>query len=107
MLEGADRGDRLVAHWYRLPLARIAKAYSVVLNWLSGVGPVPEGMSALSALKHDSYASRHSAIKSEVQKSMEQFQRQHGFAPPYWQLLRLARIAAEDSGKPGSKLIKN
>jgi hypothetical protein len=97
MLEGADLGDKLVAHWYLLPYARIAKGYSVLLNWFGGVGPVPEGMSALSALKHDSYATRHEAIKSEVQKSMEQFQRQHGFAPPYWQLLRLARNAAGDS----------
>jgi hypothetical protein len=107
MLEGAEHGDRLVAHWYLLPYARIAKGYSVVLNWFGTVGPVPEGMSALSALKHDSYATRHAAIKSGMTKGVEQFQQQHGFAPPYWELLRLARIAAGHSGQPDINQIKH
>jgi hypothetical protein len=97
MLEGAERGDRLAATWYMMPIARVAKAYSVVLNWFGGVGPVPEGMSARSALKHDSYASRHAAIRSKMTAGVERFQKEHGFMPPYWELLRIARDAAASS----------
>jgi hypothetical protein len=35
-----------------LPLSRIAKAYSAVLNLLGKAGPVPEGMSATAALRN-------------------------------------------------------
>ena len=107
MLEGAERGDRLTAQWYLLPIARIAKGYSVVLNWFGAVGPVPEGMSALSALKHDEYATRHATIKSGMTKGVAQFQQQHGFAPPYWELLRLARSAAASSEQTNSNQIKH
>ena len=96
MLERADQGERLVSRWYMLPIARIAKAYSVVLNWFGGVGPVPEGMSATSALKHDWYAKRHAAIKEGVIRKAEAFSSERGYAPPYWWLLRFAReVGAE------------
>jgi hypothetical protein len=106
MLEGAERGDRLVARWYMLPIARIAKAYSVALNWFGGVGPVPEGMSARSALKHDSYTSRHAVIRSKMTVGVERFQKELGFMPPYWELLRIARAASEFE-QPEAKSIKN
>ena len=99
MLEGAERGDRLIAHWYLLPIARVAKGYSVLLNWVGAVGPVPEGMFALSALKHDEYATRHAMIKTAMAKGVAQFQQQRGFIPPYWELLRLARSAAATTGQ--------
>jgi hypothetical protein len=94
MLERAEQGERLVSRWYMLPLARLAKAYSVVLNWFGAVGPVPEGMSATSALKHDWYAKHHAAIKEEVIRKAEAFSAERGYAPPYWWLLRFAREIA-------------
>jgi hypothetical protein len=49
MLEGAERGEKLGYDWYLLPVARIAKVYSAVLNLADMVGPVPEGISATAA----------------------------------------------------------
>jgi hypothetical protein len=91
MLERAEQGERLAYSWYMLPIARIAKAYSVILNWFGAVGPVPEGMSATSALKHDWYARRHEAIKEGVIRKAEAFRTERGYWPPYWWLLRFAR----------------
>ena len=59
MLEGADAGDRLDYQWYLLPMARILKVYSVILNWFGGIGPVPEGMNATAALRNQQFSSRH------------------------------------------------
>src|SRR5262249_30973296 len=46
MLEGAERGDRVDYHYDELPIARVLKSYSAVLNVFGGVGPIPEGMNA-------------------------------------------------------------
>lgn len=97
MLERAEQGERLDSRWYVLPIARLAKAYSVVLNWSGAIGPVPEGMSATSALKHDWYATRHAAIKEGVIQKAEAFKSERGYAPPYWWLLRFARTVAADA----------
>ena len=63
MLEGAERGDRLIYDWYLLPFGRLAKAYSAVKNWFGAVGPVPEGMNASAALRNDNFSNRHARIK--------------------------------------------
>ena len=94
MLERAEQGERLVSRWYMLPVARLAKAYSIGLNWFGAAGPVPEGMSATSALKHDWYAKRHAAIKERVIRKAEAFKSERGYSPPYWWLLRFARETA-------------
>ena len=95
MLEAAERGMDLSYHWYMLPLARIVKAYSVVLNQFGAIGPIPEGMSASSALKHESYAARHEAAAALVRDFSQQFRRDHGYEPPYWELVRMARKCLE------------
>jgi hypothetical protein len=96
MLERAEQGERLVSRWYMLPVARVAKAYSVVLNWFGREGPVPEGMSATSALKHQWYADRHEKIKEGVLRKAEKFHQERGYAPPYWWLLRFGRESAAE-----------
>jgi hypothetical protein len=94
MLEGADHGDRLTYNWYMLPIGRIAKVYSVLLNLFGGIGPIPEGMNATAALKNKELTTRHAAIKTEVIKKAEAFKQKFGYVPPYWGLLKLARQAA-------------
>lgn len=91
MLEGAERGDQLGYNLYFLPLARILKAYCVVINWFGFVGPIPEGMTATTSLKHEYYAAKHRAAAGEVIKAAGIFKRDHGYEPPYWELLRMAR----------------
>ena len=99
MLEGAEKGDELSYQWYLLPLARIVKGYSVVMNLFGRPGPVPEGMSATAALRTQYYDKRHETIKKRLSIKAEQFKADHGYAPPYWQLVKLAREAKEETEK--------
>ena len=55
MLEGAEKGDNIDYQWYLLPLSRIVKGYSMLLNQFGKAGPIPEGMSATTALRTQDY----------------------------------------------------
>lgn len=96
MLEGAEAGEQLGYTWYALPLARILKAYSVLKNLWGGVGPIPEGMNATTALKNDLFSKRHSAIRRQLVRLAEDFRQEQGYRPPYWELVRLARRAKNE-----------
>jgi|WetSurSiteA1Bulk_404760.scaffolds.fasta_scaffold00922_4 hypothetical protein len=96
MLEGAEKGDELHYQWYLLPLARIVKGYSMVMNLFAKPGPVPEGMSATAALRTQYYDKQHEAIKERLSLKADQFKADHGYAPPYWELVKLARNAKEE-----------
>jgi hypothetical protein len=91
LLEGAERGDRMHHAWYLLPFARLAKLYSVVLNALGRIGPIPEGMSATTALRHQWLVKKHAAMNEKILKWAGEFRRREGYTPPYWELLRIAR----------------
>jgi hypothetical protein len=94
MLEGAERGDALTFPWYSLPVARVLKGYSWVRERLGGIGPIPEGMAPASALRNRSYNARHSAMAAEVRASAREWATVHGYQPPYWELVTLARKAS-------------
>ncbi len=97
MLEGAEKGDQLEYDWYKLPIARILKVYSVILNVFGAVGPIPEGMPAAAALRNDRFSTKHESIKGELLCLAGEFEKNHGYKPPYWELVKLTRLAA--SGK--------
>ena len=99
MLEGAEKGDELHYQWYLLPLARMVKGYSVVLNLFGKPGPIPEGMSATAALRTQDYDKRHKAIMDRLSLKAEKFKADNGYAPPYWELVKLARVAKEEAEK--------
>ena len=102
MLEGAELGEELPYRWYLLPLMRLAKAYSAVLNQFGKVGPVPEGMSAATSLRTLGYMRTHERITKKLEIKTGQFTAQQGYEPPYWELLKLARstkAGEEGSGK--------
>jgi hypothetical protein len=96
MLEGAERGDQLGYKWYLLPLARCMKGYSVLLNAVGKVGPIPEGMNATAALRHAQFNKTHGTIKAKVLIMARSFQQQNGYRPPYWELLLLTRRAKNE-----------
>jgi hypothetical protein len=98
MLEGADAGDDLRYAWHRLPPARLAKGYSWLLNRADRIGPVPEGMSATAALRNQAFSARQRALAEEVTDRAARWQREHGYPPPYWMLLDLARRALAIAG---------
>jgi hypothetical protein len=81
-----------------LPIARALKRWSVVLNWTGRVGPVPEGMSALVALRAKRLAERHAAIKAGLLQAAARFERERGYRAPYWEWVRLARQASRETG---------
>jgi hypothetical protein len=95
MLEGAERGDELAYAWYALPLARLAKGYSWVLERFGKVGPVPEGMPARAALRNKAFSARQRALAARVLAGVERFTAETGYPPPYWALLDLARAAGD------------
>jgi Permuted papain-like amidase enzyme, YaeF/YiiX, C92 family len=97
MLEGAEKGEEISYQWYLLPLARIVKGYSIAMNLFGKPGPIPEGMSATAALRTQDYDAKHSAIKERLSAKADQFKAKNGYAPPYWELVKLARIAKEEA----------
>jgi Permuted papain-like amidase enzyme, YaeF/YiiX, C92 family len=96
MLEDADSGKVLSYDWYLLPIGRMMKFYSVILNMFDNEGPVPEGMSAEAALKNVDYSETHDQIKSKLIFLADQFKVQKGYKPPYWELVNLARQARNE-----------
>ena len=101
MLEGAEGGEKLGYPLRMLPAARLAKLYSSLLNAVGRVGPVPEGLSAYSALRNRQFTRVHAAIKGRTLALVEEFARTRGYAPPYWELVRLARQARTEAGAGG------
>jgi hypothetical protein len=95
LLERAEEGEELGYAWYALPLARLVKGYSLVQNVFGGIGPIPEGMSASAALRNTEFSARHEAIKSRLEVFAADFVANRGYRPPYWELVRLARIARD------------
>ncbi len=93
LLEQAESGRRLGYAAARLPLARLAKGYSVALNLVGSVGPVPEGMSAASALRSQGLDDLHAALAGDVLAAAARFTVEKGRRPPYWTLVRMARDA--------------
>jgi hypothetical protein len=102
MLEGAERGDSLDAPWFQLPAARLAKLYSSILNTFGLVGPVPEGLSAAGALRTRRFIRTHALIRYRLLSLAQEFERTHGYVPPYWELLTLARRAASEIRSAGA-----
>jgi hypothetical protein len=99
MLANANPGDSLPFSRWKLPLARAAKAYCVVLNWFGRRGIIPEGMSATAALRADKYSADHKAIKERLTALAAEFSREHGYSPPYWRLIDLATQALRETKK--------
>jgi hypothetical protein len=93
MLQRAARAERLEYAWYMLPLGRLAKVYSTVVNALGFVAPIPEDMSADAALRVLSFNAIHTAIKRRVLIRAEEFRRQQGYVAPEWELLEFAKQA--------------
>lgn len=93
MLGKAEQGDRLTCPWYLLVPAVLGKAYSVMLNLLGKVGPVPEGMSVTAAVRATQLEKKHKRLKDKVLSEAAIFNEKNGYRPPYWELVHMAREA--------------
>jgi hypothetical protein len=96
MLDEAKAGEGLPFKRALLPVARLLKAYSLLLNTCGKVGPVPEGMSATTSLRVDQYRRRHAAIAARLTTLADEFSAKSGYKPPYWELVRLAGRARDE-----------
>lgn len=96
MLEQADSGKVLSYSWYLLPIGRISKFYSSILNLIGSIGPVPEGMSAEAALKNVEYSETHEKIILKLIDLAKKFKSENGYTPPYWDLVKLAKQARDE-----------
>jgi hypothetical protein len=96
ILEWSENGKEIEIDWYLLPIVRIVKLYSAILNLFNVAGPIPEGMSATSALRHEAFKTFHSSIKINVMEQAKKFKNLNGYIPPYWRLLEFARMQTEN-----------
>lgn len=91
LLERADAGEVIEHNVWALPFVRLLKAYCSVLNWFGREGIIPEGMSATQALKNNTFVDKHASLKQRTEKAVQNFIATHGYRPPYWQLVALAK----------------
>jgi hypothetical protein len=91
LLETAEKGAELDYNLWLLPPMRLLKAGCWGLNQFGRTGPIPEGMSATTALRVNRFKARHAVARERLQEAAAQFQSAHGYVAPYWELLRLAR----------------
>lgn len=56
---------------------------------------IPEGMSATQALKNQYFVTMYDKVRQQTTIKTNEFIKQHGYKPPYWQLVNLARNANE------------
>jgi hypothetical protein len=90
LISRANNGEQLDYNIWTLPLARIIKAYSLVLNVVDKEGVIPNGMSATMALKNNAFVDRFQNCKSLTASKVDAFKEKNGYLPPYWQLVKMA-----------------
>lgn len=100
LLEAAEGGAMIPVPRGQLALARLAKVWSWTLNRIGRVGPVPEGLSATAAVRNREFSRLHRESVRRLAARSNELEAQQGYPPPYWQLVRLARLEAT-STEPG------
>jgi hypothetical protein len=97
LLEKADKGEAIGYTIWKLPLVRILKGYCIIKNIFGKTGLIPEGMSATRALKNQHFVAMYARVKSSTLKLTGDFIARNGYRPPYWQLIKMAEMAANTS----------
>ncbi|MBC7687460.1 MAG: hypothetical protein H7211_04700 [Aquabacterium sp.] len=93
LLEQADAGKQIGYNYWQLPVARVLKAWCMFENYLGKPAKIPEGMSATQALKNQYFVSMYDQVRKQTRLNSDEFVKQHGYKPPYWQLINLASNA--------------
>ena len=90
LISRANKGEQLDYNLWALPLARLIKGYSLVLNAVGKDGIIPKGMGSVTALKNNDFVNRFQNCKSVTRSKVEAFKEKNGYLPPYWQLVKIA-----------------
>lgn len=93
LLERAEGGASFDYSHFLLPFVRVLKGYSWLKNQWGGIGPIPEGMSATVALRVRWLSALHQEAREEVERRSAQFEKEHGYRPPYFRLVAFAEEA--------------
>ncbi|MCB9594642.1 MAG: hypothetical protein H6719_18125 [Sandaracinaceae bacterium] len=96
LIERADAGEMVDYDFGMLGPARVIKAYSVIATLFGSHGPIPEGMTATTGLRVQWVRGRYHDTRARLLRAIAGYRQAHHRRPPYWRLLALARIAAED-----------
>ena len=96
LLEKANKGETISYNTWKLPLVRMLKGYCMVKNFFGKTGIIPEGMSATKALKNQTFVAMHVRVKNKTMQLANDFMKQNGYRPPYWQLVKFAQTAAKE-----------
>ena len=99
ILEWSEEGNEIMTDWFKLPIVKVLKLYSSILNQFNIAGPIPEGMTSSSALRHEAFKNLHGKIKLFVQAKANNFRNTYNYNPPYWRLLDFARSYFADKHK--------
>lgn len=91
LLERANDGMEIDHSRWLLPLARVVKVYSMLLNGFGHPGIIPEGMSATQALKNNSFVDLYQQTKKSTKEKINSFRKEKGYRPPYWVMVEFAR----------------
>ena len=94
LLEKANKGETIDYNIWKLPIVRVLKGYCMIKNLFGKIGIIPEGMSATSALKNQSFEAMHVWLKNKTIKLAKDFIKKNGYRPPYWQLIKFAEDTA-------------
>ena len=86
----ANQGEELGYDLWKLPVVRVLKLYSIVLNSMGKEAIIPEGMSVLTALTSNDFERRFQNTRSQTMRQVTEFQEQEGYFPPYWQISGMA-----------------
>jgi len=95
LLEQADNGKTITYNQWQLPFVRVVKLWCIIKNKFGGTGIIPEGMSATQALKNQEFVGMYNAVKAGTEILADRFMKENNYRPPYWQLIALAKNAAE------------
>lgn len=90
LIERANAGEELDYNPFVLPAIRVFKAYCWIMNQFGQVELIPEGMSATIALKNEEFVSRFQKLRNATEGKVDQFLKEKGYMPPYWQMIQLA-----------------
>jgi hypothetical protein len=94
LLARANAGEKLGYNIWMLPVARVVKGYSFLLNIAGREGVIPEGMDAVTALKNTDFVDRFQKCKTLTAEKIKAFEAKHGYLPPYWEMVQMAEASA-------------
>jgi hypothetical protein len=86
----ANEGQELGYELWKLPVVRVLKFYSVVMSSIGREGIVPDGMSVLTVLTSGDFERRFQGTKDLTMRKVDEFEKQEGYLPPYWQISGMA-----------------